>query len=53
MVLYQYSNENQGHILKNALGHMRHKIEVVIRAKGNHFLVNLKTAPACPQSWFS
>ena len=38
---------NQGQITKNALGYIRHRIEVVTRAKGNHLLVNLRTTLTC------
>ena len=47
IVLYQYSNENEGHISKNALGYIKHRIEVVTWAKGNHLLVNLRTTSTC------
>ena len=47
IISYQYSNKNQGQITKNALGYIRHRIEVVTRAKGNNLLVNLRTTPTC------
>ena len=42
-----YNIQSQGQIAKTALGYIRHRIEVVTRAKRNRVLVNLRTTPTC------
>ena len=53
IISYQYSNKNQGQITKNALGHIRHRIEVVTRAKRKslvgkqYYFQSSLTIPGC------